>query len=93
MINVIGSNNILNALKEKIMRAKVKELPTYEYKEEMSDIKVGSVPIVKSERPSLEDVVKGLKSISGNRNLTTNQQKIKVLERQAAQMLKKCVGL
>ena len=93
VINVIGSNNILNALKEKIMRAKVKELPTYEYKEEMSDIKVGSVPIVKSERPSLEDVVKGLKSISGNRNLTTNQQKIKVLERQAAQMLKKCVGL
>ena len=88
IINVIGTTNIINTLKQKILDA------TRRDKVEEEEIKI-PVPkkekLVKTERPTLDDVVKGLKTISGVSSTTMKQSKIKLLEQQAKEKLRRCV--
>lgn len=86
IINVIGSTNIINTLKQKIMSATRKDVSVSESK----PFRVQS--LVKSERATLEDVVRGLKTISGTGSTTIKQSKIKLLEQQAKEKLRKCIS-
>jgi len=86
IINVIGTTNIINTLKQKILDATRKD------KVEEKEIVIPVTrTLVKTERPTLEDVVKGLKTISGAGSTTMKQSKIKLLEQQAKEKLRRCV--
>jgi hypothetical protein len=86
IINVIGTTNIINTLKQKILDATRKDKVV-----EKEIVIPVTRTLVKTERPTLEDVVKGLKTISGAGSTTMKQSKIKLLEQQAKEKLRRCV--
>ena len=124
LIKVIGAENIVNALKEKI-KSSIEQKPEQVKEEEPEQIKeeepeqvkeeepeqikeeepeqvkeeepepIKEEPIFKTEKPSLEEIVKGIKSISsgGKSSVTSNQKKLKVAQQKAIERLRKCAGL
>ena len=103
ILNIKGSNNIVETLKQKIRALQpVKEVSSVESKsfEQESEIEEPSVeeekivPLIKTKNPTLEEIVEKMRDISGSKSATTsNQQKVKVLQKKALEKLRKCAGI
>jgi hypothetical protein len=103
ILNIKGSNNIVETLKQKIRALQpVKEVSSVESKsvEQESEIEEPSVeeekivPLIKTKNPTLEEIVEKMRDISGSKSVTTsNQQKVKVLQKKALEKLRKCAGI
>jgi hypothetical protein len=90
IISIKGSNNIVEALKQKIRALQPKE----EVIEVEEKVIMKEKPLISQKNPTLEEIIESMKNISGSRNVTTsNQQKVKALEKKALDKLRKCAGI
>ena len=96
LIRVVGSNEILNKLKEKIMKsggeisAEPKAEAEVEAEEPAKDVFQSFIPGV---RPNLESIIQGIKSISRSTNIVSEQTKIKAANRKCLERIAKCAGI
>ncbi len=103
LVKVVGSNAILNKLKEKIIKSGG-EIPS-EPKAEAEPV-VEKEPLVEEEpavdvfkanipgvRPTLESIIQGIKSISRNTNIVSEQSKIKSANKKCLERIAKCAGI
>jgi len=92
LVKVVGSNAILNKLKEKIMKSggEIPIEPVVEPEEQAEDAFKSIVPGV---RPSLESIIQGIKSISRSTNIVSEQSKIKAANKKCLERIAKCAGI
>jgi hypothetical protein len=102
IINIKGSNNIVDTLKRKIraLQPQITELVEDSISSEEKEVEIQSQisedtkSFIPQKNPTLEEILEKMKSISGTKSATTsNQQKIKSLEKKALDKLRKCAGL
>lgn len=102
LVKVVGSNAILNKLKEKIMKSggEIPAEPIVEPEPEAEEEKVEEEPaedVFKSNipgvRPTLESIIQGIKSISRSTNIVSEQSKIKAANRKCLERIAKCAGI
>jgi len=95
IINIKGSNNIVDTLKRKIRALQPPITESDEKEVEIqSQISEETKSFIPQKNPTLEEILEKMKSISGTKSATTsNQQKIKSLEKKALDKLRKCAGL
>ncbi len=105
LVRVVGSNAILNKLKEKIMKSggeipaepQAEEEPQAEVVEEESKEEEPAVDVFKSNipgvRPTLESIIQGIKSISKSTNIVSEQSKVKAANRKCLERIAKCAGI
>ena len=104
LVKVVGSNAILNKLKEKIMKSGG-EIPSEpeagvepviepeEEKLEEEPAEDAFKAIIPGVRPSLESIIQGIKSISRSTNIVSEQSKIKAANRKCLERIAKCAGI
>ena len=94
LVKVVGSNAILNKLKEKIMKSggEIPAEPVVEPEEE-EPAEDAFKSIVPGVRPSLESIIQGIKSISRSTNIVSEQSKIKAANRKCLERIAKCAGI
>ncbi len=103
LVKVVGSNAILNKLKEKIIKSGG-EIPSEPQAE--AEPVVEKEPLVEEEpavdvfkanipgvRPTLESIIQGIKSISRNTNIVSEQSKIKSANKKCLERIAKCAGI
>ena len=100
LVRVVGSNAILNKLKEKIMKSggEIPEEPKAEAEpeepkaeeEQAVDVFKSNIPGV---RPTLESIIQGIKSISKSTNIVSEQSKVKAANRKCLERIAKCAGI
>jgi len=92
LVKVVGSNAILNKLKEKIMKSggEIPIEPVVEPEEQAEDAFKSIIPGV---RPSLESIIQGIKSISRSTNIVSEQSKIKAANKKCLERIAKCAGI
>jgi hypothetical protein len=98
LVKVVGSNAILNKLKEKIMKSggEIPAEPIVESEEEQAEEEPAEdafKSIVPGVRPSLESIIQGIKSISKSTNIVSEQSKIKAANRKCLERIAKCAGI
>jgi len=103
LVRVVGSNEILNKLKEKIMKSggeipaepKAEQEPKAEEEEEPEEEPAKDVfqSFIPGTRPSLESIIQGIKSISRSTNIVSEQTKIKAANRKCLERIAKCAGI
>ncbi len=96
LIKVVGSNAILNKLKEKIMKSGG-EIPAEPVAEEEPQAEEPAEDAFKSlvpgVRPTLESIIQGIKSISKSTTIVSEQSKIKAANRKCLERIAKCAGI
>ena len=95
LVKVVGSNAILNKLKEKIIKSggEIPAEPTEELVEEEEpavDVFKANIPGI---RPTLESIIQGIKSISRSTNIVSEQSKIKSANKKCLERIAKCAGI
>ena len=95
LVKVVGSNAILNKLKEKIIKSggeiQTESLEEPKPEEEPAvDIFKTIIPGV---RPTLESIIQGIKSISRSTNIVSEQSKIKSANKKCLERIAKCAGI
>ena len=97
LVKVVGSNAILNKLKEKIMKSggEIPAEPVVEPEEEQAEEPAEDAfkSIIPGVRPSLESIIQGIKSISKSTNIVSEQSKIKAANRKCLERIAKCAGI
>ena len=103
LVKVVGSNAILNKLKEKIMKsggeipsepeAGVEPVIEPEEEQEEEPAEDAFKAIIPGVRPSLESIIQGIKSISRSTNIVSEQSKIKAANRKCLERIAKCAGI
>ena len=93
LIRVIGSNEILNKLKEKIMKSGGEISAETEEEPEEEPAKDVFQSFIPGTRPSLESIIQGIKSISRSTNIVSEQTKIKAANRKCLERIAKCAGI
>ena len=103
LVKVVGSNAILNKLKEKIIKSggeipsepQAESEPPKDAEEEPEeepavDVFKANIPGV---RPTLESIIQGIKSISRSTNIVSEQSKIKSANKKCLERIAKCAGI
>jgi hypothetical protein len=90
LVKVVGTNAILNKLKEKIIKSGGEIPAEEETAEEAVDVFKSIIPGV---RPSLESIIQGIKSISRSTNIVSEQSKIKSANKKCLERIAKCAGI
>jgi hypothetical protein len=99
LIKVAGSNNILEKLKQKIMKSggsiPIVEEPVLEEEvvveeEPAEDVFESRIPGV---RPTLETIIAGIKSISKSTSIVSEQSKIKIANKKCLERIAACAGI
>ena len=99
LVRVVGSNAILNKLKEKIMKSggEIPSEPQAEAEPQAEEEEEPSVDVFKSNipgvRPTLESIIQGIKSISKSTNIVSEQSKVKAANRKCLERIAKCAGI
>ena len=98
LVKVVGSNAILNKLKEKIMKSggEIPAEPVVEPEDDQSEEEPAEdafKTIIPGVRPSLESIIQGIKSISRSTNIVSEQSKIKAANRKCLERIAKCAGI
>jgi hypothetical protein len=96
LVKVVGSNAILNKLKEKIIKSGG-EIPAEPVVEEELVEEEPAVDVFKANipgvRPTLESIIQGIKSISRSTNIVSEQSKIKSANKKCLERIAKCAGI
>ena len=95
LVKVVGSNAILNKLKEKIIKSggEIQTEPLEEPKPEEEPAVDIFKTIIPGVRPTLESIIQGIKSISRSTNIVSEQSKIKSANKKCLERIAKCAGI
>ena len=97
LVKVVGSNAILNKLKEKIIKSGGEIPAEEESAEEEPAEEEPAVDVFKANihgvRPTLESIIQGIKSISRSTNIVSEQSKIKSANKKCLERIAKCAGI
>ena len=93
MVRVTGKNEIIKAIKDKILsQIKTNVIEEIEHIDDEDEIQTFA-SVIPAQRPSLQQVIQGIKQITGSKIITSAQNKIRVAEQAAIQRIAMCAGI